>query len=71
MLNDNVVKMQFSLGLKVVFSELRLTAPGCYMPAQYGRTIKYPHNKQSAKTFGEKSLEQLFCYKVHLICSIY
>ncbi|KAG1468509.1 hypothetical protein G6F56_003792 [Rhizopus delemar] len=50
-------------GLKLVFSELRLNAPGCYMPAQYGRTIKYPYNNQSAKTFGEKSLEQLFCYK--------
>ncbi|KAL0146238.1 hypothetical protein V8B55DRAFT_1559980 [Mucor lusitanicus] len=50
-------------GLKAVFSELRLAAPGCYMPSQFGRTIKYPYNGQRAKGFSSGGLEQLFCYK--------
>ncbi|KAI8882905.1 hypothetical protein K501DRAFT_294919 [Backusella circina FSU 941] len=51
------------LGLKAVFSELRLAAPGCYMPSQFGRTLKYPYNSQRVKGFSSDGLEQLFCYK--------
>ncbi|KAI8387547.1 hypothetical protein BD560DRAFT_119291 [Blakeslea trispora] len=54
-------------GLKAVFSQLRLAAPGCYMPSHFGRTLKYPYNGQRAKGFCREGLEQLFCYKNEVV----
>ncbi|KAI8052567.1 uncharacterized protein B0P05DRAFT_561973 [Gilbertella persicaria] len=53
-------------GLKALITEVRLVAPGCYMPNQFGKTLKYPYDLKSAKLFLEQSLQQLFAYKVCL-----
>ncbi|RCH79655.1 hypothetical protein CU098_005772 [Rhizopus stolonifer] len=54
-------------GLKALITEVRLVAPGCYMPNQFGKTLKYPYDLKSAKLFLKQSLQQLFAYKDHVI----
>ncbi|KAL0074507.1 hypothetical protein F4703DRAFT_1798956 [Phycomyces blakesleeanus] len=50
-------------GLKAIFTELRLAAPGCYVTSHFGRTIKVPLTDDKAIKFTEDNLEQLLCYK--------
>lgn len=51
------------IGLKAVFHELQLTAPGCYMASTFGRTVKIPVDDRRSHIFMTDGLEQLFAYK--------
>jgi hypothetical protein len=44
------------LGLKVVFTELRLVAPGCYITNLFGKTVKFSPNDGKVVKFMEEDL---------------
>ncbi|KAI9487113.1 MAG: hypothetical protein EXX96DRAFT_627818 [Benjaminiella poitrasii] len=62
--NIKVVIGQFC-GLKGVFKQVRLVAPGAYVVEKWGNTIKYPVNEKMVESFAEK-LEQLFVFKSNI-----
>jgi hypothetical protein len=47
------------LGLKAVFTELRLVGPGCCITNPLGKTVKFSTNDGKAMKFVEENLQQL------------